>query len=83
VGEVISHFLVSLAGPDAVHGITPGPLVKFERDPTYTSTTVNGSGTDGKLAIPDGSVFGRTTVVPDVANMGGRHGPAVAGPGQA
>jgi uncharacterized protein (TIGR00730 family) len=65
MGE-IARTLVSLAGPDAVHGIIPEPLVKFERDPTYTSTTTNGSSTGGDLAIPDESVFGRTTVVPDM-----------------
>jgi uncharacterized protein (TIGR00730 family) len=62
MGEV-ARTLVSLSGPDAVHGIIPEPLVKFERDPTYTSTTTNGG---SKLAIPEESVFGRTTVVPDM-----------------
>lgn len=65
MGE-IARTLVSLAGPDAVHGIIPEPLVKFERDPTFTSTTTNGSSTGEKLAIPEESVFGRTTVVPDM-----------------
>lgn len=65
MGE-IARTLVSLAGPDAVHGIIPEPLVKFERDPTFTSTTTNGSSNGEKLAIPEESVFGRTTVVPDM-----------------
>lgn len=65
MGE-IARTLVSLAGPDAVHGIIPEPLVKFERDPTFTSTTTNGSSSGEKLAIPEESVFGRTTVVPDM-----------------
>lgn len=65
MGE-IARTLVSLAGPDAVHGIIPEPLVKFERDPTYTSSTTNGSSTGANLAIPEESVFGRTTIVPDM-----------------
>lgn len=62
MGEV-AKTLVSLAGPDAVHGIIPEALVKYERDPTYTSFTVNG---DKKLAIPEEAVFGKTTIVPDM-----------------
>lgn len=62
MGE-IARTLVSLAGPEAVHGIIPEPLVKYERDPTYTSSVVNG---DKKLAIPEEKVFGRTTIVPDM-----------------
>ncbi|KAI7775706.1 hypothetical protein LA080_006435 [Diaporthe eres] len=64
MGEV-ARTLVSLAGADAVHGIIPEALVKFERDPTYTSTTTNGN-TGAELAIPEESLFGRTTVVPDM-----------------
>lgn len=62
MGE-IARTLVSLSGPDAVHGIIPEPLVKYERDPTYTSSVVNGN---KKLAIPEASVFGKTTIVPDM-----------------
>ncbi|KAI3396416.1 hypothetical protein diail_12224 [Diaporthe ilicicola] len=65
MGE-IARSLVALAGPDAVHGIIPEPLVKFERDPTYTSTTTNGTSKGAQLAIPEESVFGRTTIVPDM-----------------
>lgn len=66
MGE-IARTLVSLAGPDAVHGIIPEPLVRFERDPTYTSTATLGGGGGGKrLAIPEEAVFGRTTIVPDM-----------------
>lgn len=63
MGE-IARTLVSLSGPDAVHGIIPEPLVRYERDPTYTSTS---NDEDGKrLAIPEEAVFGRTTIVPDM-----------------
>lgn len=65
MGE-IARTLVSLTGPDSVHGIIPEPLVKFERDPTYTSFATNGSSTGAKLAIPEETVFGRTTIVPDM-----------------
>lgn len=62
MGE-IARSLVSLSGPDAVHGIIPEPLVRYERDPTYTSSVVNGT---KNLAIPEESVFGKTTIVPDM-----------------
>lgn len=63
MGE-IAKTLVSISGPDAVHGIIPEALIRHERDPTYTSSAVtNGNQT---LAIPDESVFGRTTIVPDM-----------------
>lgn len=68
MGE-IAKTLVSLSGPDAVHGIIPEPLVRYERDPTYTSTsnaTTDGSSDGKRLAIPEESVFGRTTIVPDM-----------------
>lgn len=64
MGEV-ARTLVSLAGPDAVHGIIPEPLVKYERDPTYTSKKVHSS-TGESLAIPEEAIFGRTTIVPDM-----------------
>lgn len=62
MGE-IARSLVALAGPDAVHGIIPEPLVRYERDPTYTSSVVNGN---KNLAIPEESIFGKTTIVPDM-----------------
>ncbi|KAF3771026.1 hypothetical protein M406DRAFT_247639 [Cryphonectria parasitica EP155] len=65
MGE-IARTLVSLSGPDAVHGIIPAPLVKYERDPTYTSTVSHPANGDKPLAIPEESIFGRTTVVPDM-----------------
>lgn len=67
MGE-IAKTLVALAGPDAVHGIIPEPLVRYERDPTYTSTTNGGDAHNNStgLAIPEESVFGRTTIVPDM-----------------
>ncbi|KAL2256678.1 hypothetical protein VTK26DRAFT_1313 [Humicola hyalothermophila] len=69
MGEV-AKTLVSLSGPDSVHGIIPEALVRYERDPTYTSRQVSGgAGGDGEpqqLAVPEESVFGRTTVVKDM-----------------
>ncbi|KAL1896539.1 hypothetical protein Sste5346_004573 [Sporothrix stenoceras] len=38
MGE-LARSLVALAGPDAVHGIIPEALVRYERDPNYTSRT--------------------------------------------
>lgn len=64
MGEV-AKTLVSLSGPDAVHGIIPEALVRYERDPTYTSKLVNGENGE-HLAVPEETVFGRTTVVKDM-----------------
>jgi uncharacterized protein (TIGR00730 family) len=64
MGEV-AKTLVSLSGSDAVHGIIPEALVRYERDPHYTSTQVNGNG-NANLAVPEEKVFGRTTVVKDM-----------------
>ncbi|CAK7202114.1 hypothetical protein SEUCBS139899_004834 [Sporothrix eucalyptigena] len=36
MGE-LARSLVALAGPDSVHGIIPEALVRYERDPNYTS----------------------------------------------
>jgi uncharacterized protein (TIGR00730 family) len=63
MGEV-AKTLVSLSGPDAVHGIIPEALVRYERDPTYKSKQQNG--TSGALAVPEEAVFGRTTIVKDM-----------------
>ncbi|KIH95046.1 lysine decarboxylase-like protein [Sporothrix brasiliensis 5110] len=38
MGE-LARSLVALAGPDSVHGIIPEALVRYERDPNYTSRT--------------------------------------------
>ncbi|TQV91006.1 hypothetical protein V2A60_008184 [Cordyceps javanica] len=59
MGEV-AKTLCELRGPDAVHGIIPEALVKFERDGTYA--TVNAEG----RYVPDEAKYGRTTVVPDM-----------------
>ncbi|KAK4105026.1 hypothetical protein N658DRAFT_504547 [Parathielavia hyrcaniae] len=64
MGEV-AKTLVSLSGPDSVHGIIPEALVRYERDPTYTSKQLNGA-TGSHLAVPEESVFGRTTIVKDM-----------------
>jgi len=56
MGEV-ARTLVSLSGPDSVHGIIPAPLVKYEQhhDPTSAS---------GHSIDP--AVYGRTTIVKDM-----------------
>ncbi|KAH8888850.1 lysine decarboxylase family [Thozetella sp. PMI_491] len=64
MGEV-AKTLVSLSGPDSVHGVIPEALVKYERDGTYKSTLADGRSGSG-LAIPEEQVFGRTTVVKDM-----------------
>lgn len=59
MGEV-AKTLCSLKGPDAVHGVIPEALVKYERDGTYQ--TIN---SDNQV-VPDSSKYGRTTVVKDM-----------------
>lgn len=61
MGE-LAKTLVSLAGPDAVHGIIPSALVKFERDDTYRSL----SSSDEITPVPDEATYGRTTIVRDM-----------------
>ena len=57
MGE-IARTLVSLSGPDSVHGIIPAPLVKYERGPD-SDVALDG-------AIPEYNVYGKTTVVKDM-----------------
>ncbi|KAI2470293.1 hypothetical protein F4781DRAFT_182117 [Annulohypoxylon bovei var. microspora] len=60
MGEV-AKTIVSIAGPDAVHGIIPEALVKWERDSTYSDNKdANG------YHVPEEQIYGRTTVVKDM-----------------
>ncbi|KAK3180919.1 hypothetical protein K4F52_007732 [Lecanicillium sp. MT-2017a] len=59
MGEV-AKTLCELRGPDAVHGIIPEALVKYERDGTYQTVNKNNQ------VVPDEATYGRTTVVPDM-----------------
>ncbi|KAL2891076.1 LOG family protein [Ceratocystis lukuohia] len=59
MGEV-AKTLVALKGPDAVHGIIPEALIHYERDDTYATQT------SSNLFVPTESIYGRTTVVPDM-----------------
>ena len=56
MGE-IARTLVSLSGVEAVHGVIPEALIKYEQE--------GGSTTDAKNTIDEG-IYGRTTVVPDM-----------------
>lgn len=56
MGEV-ARTLVSLSGPESVHGIIPSPLVKYERGPDSTSVT---------SGLPEYELYGKTTVVKDM-----------------
>jgi uncharacterized protein (TIGR00730 family) len=60
MGEV-AKTIVSISGPDAVHGIIPEALVKYERDSTYSSNTDSNG-----YHLPEEQVYGRTTVVKDM-----------------
>jgi len=59
MGE-LARTLVSLSGPDAVHGIIPRALLRFERN--YIE---DGAKIDPQSAI-DEQTYGRTTVVEDM-----------------
>lgn len=56
MGEV-ARTLVSLSGPDSVHGIIPQPLVKYEQKHDPEDPTAH------KI---DQSIYGKTTVVKDM-----------------
>lgn len=56
MGEV-ARTLVSLSGPDSVHGIIPTPLVRYEQ---------NTSPDDPSKHNIDAAIYGRTTVVKDM-----------------
>ena len=58
MGE-LARTLVSLSGPDAVQGIIPGPLVKYEQQSTRSSSSSSKN-------TPDEAIYGKTTVVPDM-----------------
>lgn len=60
MGEV-AKTIVAINGPDAVHGIIPEALVKFERDATYS-----GNADANGYFVPEAEVYGRTTVVKDM-----------------
>ncbi|KAK0739219.1 hypothetical protein B0T21DRAFT_139109 [Apiosordaria backusii] len=83
MGEV-ARTLVSLSGPDSVHGIIPEALVRYERDANYSSTVPDPSNPSAQphpapptasttttqttisLSVPEETIFGRTTIVPDM-----------------
>ncbi|KAK0665547.1 hypothetical protein QBC41DRAFT_11835 [Cercophora samala] len=84
MGEV-ARTLVSLSGPDSVHGIIPEALVRYERDANYSSTVPDPTNPSSRphppstttssspspsaaisLSLPEESIFGRTTIVPDM-----------------
>lgn len=58
MGE-LARTLVSLSGPNYVHGIIPEPLVVFEQGPDSQAPSSNA----GKHGLPDEATYGKTTVV--------------------
>jgi predicted Rossmann-fold nucleotide-binding protein len=66
MGEV-ARTLVSLSGPDSVHGVIPEPLVKYERSdiPSTTPSHAFTKAADGRL-LPAYEMYGKTTVVKDM-----------------
>ena len=63
MGEV-AKTLVSLSGPDAVHGIIPEALMRFERK--FDENGVEDEGDRSASRVIDEKLFGRTTVVKDM-----------------
>ncbi|KAL3426999.1 lysine decarboxylase-like protein [Phlyctema vagabunda] len=61
MGE-LAKTLVSLKGPQAVHGIIPLPLVKYERSDQSEDASQN----QGIAGVPKYDTYGRTTVVKDM-----------------
>lgn len=62
MGEV-ARTLVSLSGPQAVHGIIPEALIQYEQEGRPTAG--NAATTDAKL-LKNEEIYGQTTVVPDM-----------------
>ena len=61
MGE-LARTLVALSGPQAVHGVIPAALVKFEQGYNPGSTSVE----QEAQRLLDEKIFGRTTVVADM-----------------
>ena len=61
MGE-LARTLVSLAGPDSVHGVIPEALIKLEQQGGIGG---DGSKNDAKNTINE-KIFGRTTIVKDM-----------------
>ena len=61
MGEV-ARTLVSLSGPESVHGIIPAPLVKYERGPESTTASTHNT----PDCLPAYETYGKTTVVKDM-----------------
>ncbi|KAF2722096.1 lysine decarboxylase-like protein-like protein [Polychaeton citri CBS 116435] len=64
MGEV-AKTLVSLSGPEAVHGVIPAALMEFERRFDENGVEVEASKLEAQKLI-DEKTFGRTTVVKDM-----------------
>lgn len=61
MGEV-ARTLVSLSGPESVHGIIPAPLVRYERGPESQAPSSHGT----LDSLPAYETYGKTTVVKDM-----------------
>jgi len=62
MGEV-ARTLVSLSGPESVHGVIPEALVQFEQEGRPGTASASEPKTTTKI---DETIYGRTTVVPDM-----------------
>ncbi len=64
MGE-IARTLVSLSGPDAVHGIIPDALIQFEQDRQPDAASASDRKPSAAALINE-KIYGRTTVVADM-----------------
>lgn len=64
MGE-IARTLVSLSGPDSVHGIIPEALIQFEQEGRPGTATASDPKPSTSLSIHE-KMYGRTTVVSDM-----------------
>lgn len=68
MGE-LAKTLVTLSGPDSVHGVIPSALLPLEakrRDEISGQPIIEIAKENGNVNTPDEKVFGRTTIVPDM-----------------
>lgn len=78
MGE-LAKTLVSLSGPDAVHGIIPEALVRYERDQHYTSTSRSPSTPRSKRASGTSTPVSATSAAGAAAESGPGTGAGTGG----
>ena len=65
MGE-LARTLVSLSGPNSVHGVIPAPLMKFEQQKNISSFLSGQAESTVEYSVPADIEYGQTTVVKDM-----------------